>query len=167
VQGEGERRIGGISVTNLSEAELLGGFAAIIEELRSRGLCRTNNNPVAGYSEWLVSNRLGLRLNENSNTGCDAFDDAGGKYEIKARRVTPTNPSLQMSVIRGLDLRHFDFLIGVILEADFSIRYAAKLPHDLVAAHSVYRQHVNGHILRLTKRIVSLPEATDITDLLR
>lgn len=157
----GIRRV--LSIESCSPADLLCAYAVIVEELRDRGLCRTKNNPVAGYCEWLVSTRLGLSLRDNSSTGYDATDPADTKYEIKARRVTPSNPSLQLSVIRGLELRHFDYLVGVIFEADFSIRYAAKLPHAVVVEHATYRKHVNGHVLHLRKSLFSCPGVEDVT----
>jgi len=152
-----------LSIDSRTQADLLYAYAVIVEELRDRGLCRTKNNPVSGYCEWLVSSRFNLTLQVNSNTGYDATDGSGVRYEIKARRVTPGNPSLQLSVIRGLQQKHFDYLFAVIFEADFSIRYAAKIPHLVVTKYAAYREGVNGHVLCLRRNILECPEVEDIT----
>ena len=45
------RRMG---IPRLSDEELLRTFAAILEELRSRGISRTSNNPV-GYEDAIIA----------------------------------------------------------------------------------------------------------------
>ncbi len=55
-----------LELSSLRTIELLQSYAAIINELRTRDVMRTKNNPVAGYSEWLVANALGLDLERNS-----------------------------------------------------------------------------------------------------
>ncbi len=58
-----------LSLAELSNKELLQAFAAILEQLRERGISRTSNNPVADYTEWLVCCKLGLELQTNSTAG--------------------------------------------------------------------------------------------------
>lgn len=41
-----------------------------------------------------------------------------------------SNGSPQLGVIRALRARHFHFLIAVVMNADWSVRLAAKIPHD-------------------------------------
>jgi hypothetical protein len=76
------------------------------------------------------------------------------------------NSSVQLSAIRNLDARHFEYLIGVIYEADFSIRYAAKVPHAVIAPHSRFSRHSNAHLFNLTPDILELPDVDDITGVL-
>src|SRR5664280_1734250 len=104
------------ALNNFAAKELLCLFGSILDELQSRGIVRTSNNPVSDYTEWLVSQRLGLTLCGNSEKGFDSTDKNGVKYEIKARRVTPENPSRQLSAIRNLDGKHFDFLVAVVYD---------------------------------------------------
>ncbi|MEZ5202894.1 MAG: hypothetical protein R2701_00470 [Acidimicrobiales bacterium] len=47
-----------MDVEAMSVAELLGGYARIIAELRRRGVVRTNNAPVGDYAELLVAAAL-------------------------------------------------------------------------------------------------------------
>lgn len=94
-------------------------FGSILDDLQSRGIVRTSNNPVSDYTEWLVSTRLKLELAGNSEKGFDATDDEGVRYEIKARRITPDNPSRQPSAIRDLKGNHFDSLVAVVYDKSF------------------------------------------------
>ncbi len=155
-----------MNIPRLSNDELLQTFAAIIEELRSRGISRSNNNPAADYTEWLVCARLNLERQANSNAGYDAIAEDGTRFEIKARRITPHNPSLQLSAIRELKAKRFDYLIGVIYEIDFSIRYAAKIPHEVIASNSRHTDYTNSSIFILSPNILELPEVNDITSVL-
>jgi hypothetical protein len=150
-----------------STRELLSLFSEILEELRSRGDVRTANNPVADYTEALVAKSLSLRLLPGSTRGCDAQDQSGKRYEIKGRRITRHNTSTQLSVLRGLDKCHFDFLAGVLFNEDFSILRACLVPHDVVARMATYRDHVNGWILFLRPQLWEQSGVVDITARLR
>lgn len=148
------------SPTNL---ELLRMYAAVMEELRRRNVIRTANNPVADYTEWLVSDKLGLRLENSSQAGYDAIDHEGNRYQIKGRRVRRSQVSATLSAIRNLADQGFDWLIAVIFETDFSIRYAAKIPHGLVRDVAAYRAHINGHVLNLHPGILQREGVHDLT----
>lgn len=152
-----------LGIPELDSLTLLQAYAAILEQLRTRGVVRTSNNPVADYTEWLVCSKLGLRQEPNSTTGFDATDKKGTRFEIKSRRVTPHNPSLQLSALRNLGAKHFDYLIGVIYEADFSIRYAAKIPHRLIEPSSRFSAHSNAHLFNLTPEVLEIPGVEIIT----
>jgi len=151
---------------NLSRKSIIGllrTHSAIIEELRKRKVVRTRNNPVQGYAEWLVSKKLNLILEPNSNTGFDATDRKGTRYEIKGRRITPSNKSTQLSAIRNLDKKHFDCLIGVIFDKDYNILYAAQIPHKVISEYSTYKAHTNANIFHLRKSVLEDKRVKDIT----
>jgi hypothetical protein len=150
----------------LSDLELLQGYAGLMGELRSRGILRTANNPVADYTEWLVCRALGLDQQANSNAGYDGVCSEGKRYEIKSRRVTQSNGSVQLSALRNLDAANFDYLVGVIYESDFSIRYGAKVPHRLIAPNSRFSAHSNAHFFHLRPDVLKLPGVEDVTDVL-
>ncbi len=59
----------GLDLTRLSPQELLKLYTAILDELKVRGVSRTLNNPVSEHAEWLVADRLDLKLVSNSTTG--------------------------------------------------------------------------------------------------
>jgi hypothetical protein len=64
-------------------------------------------------------------------------------------------------------LKQFDFLVGVIFEADFSVRYAAMVPHQIIADRSGFRAHTNAHVFHLRKSIFAVPGVQDLTSRLR
>jgi hypothetical protein len=146
-----------------SHHELLSLYGALLCELRDRGITRSANNPVADYTEWLAARALGLTLGTKSTAGYDGVCARGFKYEVKGRRRTPQNDSVQLSQIRGLDEQHFDFLIGVIYRQDFSIDYAAQIPYDVVVERAAYRAHTNASVFQLRPDVLRDPRVTDIT----
>lgn len=155
-----------MELSSLTNLELLRTHASIIEELRQRGVVRTTNNPIADYTEWLVSTKLGMQLTGNSNSGYDATDSAGTRYQIKGRRIPTSQMSATLSTIRNLTNRDFHWLIAVIFEPDFSIRYAAQIPHSLVGEVAVFRAYQNGHILNLRRSILEQEGVRDLTNAL-
>jgi len=58
----------------LTESELLRMPAGVIDEPNRRGVVRTGNNPIGDYTEWLVCNRLCLKLEPNSRASYDGVD---------------------------------------------------------------------------------------------
>jgi hypothetical protein len=152
-----------IALEDLPLAELLALHADIGGELKRRGVCRTANNPVADYTEWLVSGKLGLRLDGNSRAGFDATDRGGVRYQIKGRRLTSPQAPPQLSVFRNLLNAEFHYLIGVIFDSHFRITYAAQVPHAIVVRLSVYNKHQNGHIMHLKRSVFEEPGVVNLT----
>ena len=79
---------------------LLRAHSAILDELRRQKVCRTNNNPVGDYTEWLVCRSLKLAPQGNSAKGFDAEGEGRVKYQIKGRRSDAQR--VQFSAIRNL-----------------------------------------------------------------
>jgi len=133
----------------LSARNLLKLHGAVSAELRRRGISRSGNNPVADYAEGLVAKRLRLRLAENSTAGFDAVDARRRRFEIKARRETRSSKATMLSAIRAIEKRHFDFLIAVIFNEDYTVRRAVQLPYATVRRLARFRRHVNGSVLMI------------------
>lgn len=155
-----------MNLTSFTETELLQMHAGVIDELLRRGVVRTGNNPIGDFTEWLVCERLNLVLQPNSRASYDGIDSAGVRYQIKGRRSKQPTGNVQLSVIRNLEQMGFDYLIAVVYNADYTIRFAAKLPHAVVAEVAVYRNHVNGHVANIRENIFERSGVTDITNLL-
>jgi hypothetical protein len=151
----------------LSVPGLLRLYSNLLEELTSRNIVRSTNNPVADFAEYLVVNSLNLRPAAKSTKGYDAVDNQGCRYEIKGRRNTRRNRSRMLSVIRDCESGHFHFLAGVIFREDFSFHKACLVPHEIVVRESVFRKHVNGHILQLRDSLWNVEGVQDITDTIR
>ncbi len=156
-----------MDLTELDEKELLRLQASVTNELLQRGVVRTQNNPLGDYTEWLVSNALGLELESNSKAGYDGVDSNGVKYQIKGRRVTPKNNSRQLSAIRKYDEKHFDVLVAIIYNEDFNIIEALQFPHDVIRDYAKYKDHVNAHILILKGPILMDKRVTSILNILQ
>ena len=103
---------------------LMNQYAAVLITLNERGVIRTYNSPVGDFAEWLVSQKLGLRLEKNSARGLDATGSDGLRYQIKCRWERtdfPTPQSRELGVIRSLEKNQFDFLIAVIFDSHFQV----------------------------------------------
>ena len=156
----------GVDLKNLaalSIPELLLVHGAVLEELRKRSVLRSKNNPTGDYAEWLVSTRLKLTLKGNSTKGFDATDGTGTRYQIKARRVTPENPSTQLGLIRNLEEREFDFLIAVVFDANWHVIRAAKIPHEILGTLATFRSHTNGYVMHLRQVVFGVSGVEDVT----
>ena len=154
-----------ISFEAMSEIELLKIHSTVIDELSRRKVVTTRNNPIGDYTEWLVCNCLKLERQQNSKASFDAVDTANDiRYQIKGRQCDAKR--VQFSAIRNLDHRGFDYVIAVVFNKDFTIRFAAKLTHAAILHLSTHRQHVNAHILMLNENCFDIDGVDDIRGLL-
>jgi len=154
-------------LNNISIKGLLHQFAAIMDELKTRGVVRTRNNPVADYAEYLTANALKLTLEHNSKLGYDAQGEKGERFQIKGRRLDETNKSRQLSVIRNLNSKEFDYLIGVLFDHDFIVMEAYRIPHQLISKYAKYSKHQNGHILYLKGPILQESVVENLTHIFK
>lgn len=138
-------------------------FAATLEELRRRQLVRSGNNPVADYAEKIAAHALGWDLIRKSGAGHDGEDADGGRFQIKSRRVTTHNASRQLSCLRNMDSKPFDYLVGIVFDAEFNIHRACVIPLSVVRTRARFSKHVNGHILHLHDELWSIPGVRDVT----
>lgn len=155
-----------IDVSAISLNKLLILYGDLLDELKKRGIVKTRNNPVADYAELLAAKSLNLKLQANSNKGFDGIGENGIRYQVKGRRLHPSNPSRQLSVIRDLDKKGFDFLIAILFNKDFTIHEAYKIPNELIGKYARYSTHQNGHILQLKGEILSAKGVECITEVL-
>jgi len=150
----------------LSVRDLLTLSANAIAELRARKIVRTGNNPIGDYTEWLVSSALNLSLSENSAAGFDALSEKDERFQIKGRRITSSNPSRQLSAIRNLEAKDFDYLVAVVFDEAYEILDAVQVPHEVVLEHAAFRQHVNAHVVHVNAKLRSDPRVSCIRGLL-
>ena len=139
-----------------NDSELLVAYSQLMEELRRRSIVRTSNNPVADYAEKVAVERLGLEQVGKEEKGFDAVDAQGHKYQIKGRRITRHNQSRQLSVIRNLSERLFDYLIAVIFDESFGVKEIWKIPYEFVKECSKPSKHQNGHIFHAKPEVLTL-----------
>lgn len=151
---------------DLNVKELLQLQASITNELITRKVVRTQNNPLGDYTEWLVANALNLSLEANSKAGYDGINTDGIRVQIKGRRITPKNGSRQLSAIRKYEENDFDELAAVIFDQNFNIIEALLIPHEVVGEYASYRKHVNAHILILKGPILCDPRVKCIKSII-
>lgn len=160
-----EENIASLGVLTVSQ--LLSNYAANLEELRSRGVIRTANNPLSDYGELLFCRAFGWTLAGNSAAGHDAKCQNGIRYQIKARRITKHNGSRQMSALRNLDKDPFDHLAGVLVDSEFRVLKAILVPVDTVRSRSKHIEHTNSWKFMLTDDVWKLPGIVDVTEEIR
>jgi len=140
---------------DMNEQRLLKLYSELMEELRNRELIRTSNNPVADYAEKIAVDYMGLTRLGKEERGHDAVDRNKRRYQIKGRRITKHNSSRQLSVIRDLDEKLFDYLVAIIFNEDFSVNEIWKAPYRFVKENSRFSKHQNGHILIANTNLLS------------
>ena len=150
--------------------------AKIEDELLEREIIRTRNNPTGDLAEYLFRKAFPKwKPAENSQKGFDAIGPAPDKlrYQIKGRRIAERNGSRQLSAIRNLEERHFDFLAGLLFNKDYSVYKAALIPHSVLLGlkrerkHISFQEHTNGHVFLLVEDIWEDPRVKDVTEKLR
>ena len=149
-------------------SQLLRLHGLILAELRERKVVRSSNSPGGDYAEFLFARSFGWTLNGNSSSGYDAKDRSGTRFQIKCRRLTKHNSSRQLSALRQLPEKKFDFLAGVLFNEDYTVFRAAIIPHELlVGPHVRFSSHVNAHLFRLHDDVWKLRGVEDVTAQLR
>jgi hypothetical protein len=154
-------------VSRLNLGELLALHSEIAEELRRRGVVRSSNNPTGDLAEYLFCRAFGWQQADNSVRSYDATAADGTRYQIKGRRMTQHNRPRQLSALRELPSRGFDFLAGVLLAADYTVIRAALIPHRLVLDNSTYIEHTNSWKFHLRDVVWDWPGVEDVTERLR
>ena len=148
-------------------AELLAGYGEIMGELRRREIVRSSNGPVSDYAELLFCKAFGWKRENNSAAGYDAKDRKAVRYQIKARRLTRHNSSRQLSAIRNLEKKPFDYLAGLLVDENFQVIRAALVPVKIVRARSVHVSHTNSWKFLLRDDVWAEKGVRDVTEKLR
>jgi len=151
----------------LSESGLFSLYRAILSELKSRGVIRTENAPAGDYAEYLVATALGGQLAPNSEKSWDVLANDGEKLQVKARVVSnPAEPGqLQLSPFRSFSFG--SAVIVLLSDTDYAVSRASKVPRHVIESSAVHRRHVNGKVLFARPEIMGHPDATNLTAALR
>ena len=141
-----------------SESELLNLIYRATKELNKRGVIRTQNL-VGDYAEFLVSQKLNLKLQTSSKKAIDAIDDSGKTYQIKARRLTQGTSIPTIKSLRSFD---FDYLVLVLFNEDYSVNACKLLQSSLAKELASPNPRVNGHRLNISPKLLSDPRLIEI-----
>lgn len=151
---------------NMSSLDLLELLSRVEERLRQSGTTRSGNNPAGDYAEALFCKALNWRQENNSKKGFDAIDFAGKSFQIKSRRLgKPEVPGdRQLSALRGLAEKRFDYLAGLLFHNNYTVCRAALIPHAIVVSNtSSFAAHTNAHIFYLRDNVWKMPGVIDVT----
>jgi hypothetical protein len=151
------------NLKSMTVSELFDIHGKVLSELRERGVVRSTNKPIADYAEYLSARALSLSTSPKSTKGYDAKGPDNKKYEIKSRQITRQNPSREVSALRDLDKRHFDYLIGVLFNEEFRVLRACRIPHSTVLKVAKYSNHTNAWRFHLRDSLWSMPGVVDLT----
>lgn len=151
----------------MSPQTLLRLHAELANQLRSRGITRSSNNPIGDVAELLFCRAFGWIQAGKSNANLDAIDAEEKRYQIKARRITGHNASRQLSAIRDFDGLHFDFLAGVLFSEHYDILRAALIPRCVVEQRASFITRTNSHRFLLRDDVWEAPGVADVTERLR
>jgi hypothetical protein len=152
-----------MDLSTLTPRDLLALHAKVADELRTRGVTRSSNNPTGDLAEYLFCKAFGWKQAGNSNANIDAIGSDGIRYQIKGRRITRYNNSRQMSAIRDLGGAHFDFLAGVLFNEDYSVMRAALIPHAIALARASFVERTNSHRFLLRDDVWDVEGVRNVT----
>ena len=163
-----------IDISKLSPRQLFELHSWIEDELREQKIIRTANKPTGDLAEYLFRTAFDWEPASNSQAHYDAKGKTDGLlYQIKGRRIAERNGSRQLSAIRNLEERHFDFLAGLLFNKDYSVYKAALIPHSVLLGlkrerkHISFQEHTNSHVFLLVEDIWEDPRVKDVTEKLR
>lgn len=151
-----------MDIKSLSAHALIALQTQTMDELASRGVVQNPTQPAGDYAAYLACEAFGLKREPTSTSGYDASDSEGLRYQVKFKRLMDANDTRQLNAIKGLEQRKFDFLIGVLFNADMTVYRAALLPFDIVT-----RKVDQTKILLLSNKLWDMDGVIDITDKLK
>jgi uncharacterized protein DUF6998 len=126
----------GIELDALGAGRLLLLWGEVMRALQQAGVIRSENNPVGDICEYLVAQHYGVKLAGGSNIGYDLVTPDGQRVQVKGRRRTGARWPPNFGGIGGLDESKpgFDVLVGVVLNADFTVLGKARHREEPAAA---------------------------------
>ncbi|MDD9850355.1 MAG: hypothetical protein OXU94_01095 [Gammaproteobacteria bacterium] len=152
-------------IANKPLSKLLALHVAIKDELRKRGVLRSENSPTGDLAEYLFCKAFGWKQAPNSEKGFDATGDDGKRYQIKGLRLHRRKKSRQLSAIRSL--KGFDTLAAVLFSHNYKVMRAALIPVKVVRCYAKYIKHTNSHKFLLQDKVWGMCGVIDVTENLR
>lgn len=152
-----------MDVKALSPFALIQLHTQVMDELSARDVVQNPTQPVGDYAEYLAARAFGLKREPTSTSGYDASDDEGLRYQVKFKRLSNPSDTRQLNAIKGLEQKKFDFLIGILFNADMTIYRAAMMPFE-VAGRLVDQ---SAKVIMLNNKVWDMDGVIDITDKIR
>jgi hypothetical protein len=118
----------------LTDLQVFGRWADIMLELARRDLIWSGKSPLADYAEVLVARYYRVEPLKGTTPGYDLVTPEGRKVQVKSRRYGPGSKPSHFGEFAEFEDRRFDDFVGVLFEADFTVRAAYRAPYPWVAA---------------------------------
>jgi len=144
--------------------QLLEDWAAIMRQLRDRGIIRTNNNPVGDIAEAIVAEHYAGQRAPFSQKNWDVLIATGERIEVKGiRQLKGGSRRSNVSPIRGSD---YDSMVIVLLDDDFKVTEGLRIPRAVVEELFAHNDHVNGVVVKVSAALRLHPgvEAVNLTE---
>ncbi len=140
--------------------KLLADWAAIMRELRDRGIIRTNNNPVGDIAEAIVAEHYAGERAPFNQKNWDVRTEAGERIEVKGiRQLKGGSRRSNVSPIRGAG---YDTAVVVLLDDDFKVTEGLRIPRATVEELFGHNDHVNGVVIKVSKALREHPDVASL-----
>ena len=147
-----------MNLTSLSDSEVIELYPKILNELKSRGIIRTNNL-IGELGEYFVASTYkktpslpNLQLNLKSTRNIDATSDKGERYAIKATSGNGTGVFASLPLVDDGKV-YFEYLILVIFNKDYSLKEIYELTWDQFLQHRKMKPPENKWNLPITEAV--------------
>lgn len=147
-----------ISIAHLSDVELIELYPKLLQELKARGIIRTNNL-IGELGEYLAASAYqnnpklpNLQLNIKSTKNIDATSNKGERYAIKATSGNGTGVFASLPTEND-DKVYFEYLILVIFNKDYSLQAIYELTWDQFVLYRRMKPPENKWNLPITQAV--------------
>ena len=147
-----------MDLTSLSDSDVIELYPKILNELKSRGIIRTNNL-IGELGEYFVASIYrktpslpNLQLNLKSTRNIDATSDKGERYAIKATSGNGTGVFASLPLIDDGKV-YFEYLILVIFNKDYSLKEIYELNWEQFLQHRKMKPPENKWNLPITLEV--------------
>ena len=147
-----------MNLASLSDSEVIELYPKILNELKSRGIIRTNNL-IGELGEYFVASIYrktpslpNLQLNLKSTRNIDATSDKGERYAIKATSGNGTGVFASLPIVDDGKV-YFEYLILVIFNKDYSLKEIYELNWEQFLQHRKMKPPENKWNLPITLEV--------------
>ena len=147
-----------ISLEQFSNSGLIELYPALLKELKSRGIIRTNNL-IGELGEYLAASAYQnnpklpkLQLNIKSTKNIDATSNKGERYAIKATSGNGTGVFASLPTENDGKV-YFEYLILVVFNKDYSLQAIYELTWDQFVLHRKMKPPENKWNLPITQAV--------------
>lgn len=146
------------NLSELSDSELIELYPALLKELKSRSIIRTNNL-IGELGEYLAANAYqknpkfpNLQLNIKSTKNIDATSNKGERYAIKATSGNGTGVFASLPTENDGKV-YFEYLILVMFNKDYTLQAIYELTWDQFVLYRKMKPPENKWSLPITQAV--------------